>query len=85
MFETIKQLVCAQTFFYINDTMYCFLITYLLLDTINFAKSGICLSEVCLKETSTRWNTDNKDSFQKKAEAAIIDIDITTPAYIESI
>jgi hypothetical protein len=29
----------------INDTIYCFLITYLLLDTINFARSGICLSE----------------------------------------
>jgi hypothetical protein len=31
--------------FCINDTIYCFLITYLLLDTINFARPRICLSE----------------------------------------
>jgi hypothetical protein len=40
---------------------------------------------LCSKETSTCWNIDNKDSFQKKAEAGIIDIDNTTLAYIESI
>jgi hypothetical protein len=32
--------------FCINDTIYCFLITYLLLNKINFARSRICLSEV---------------------------------------
>ncbi len=50
MFETKKIFVCAQTIYCFNDTIYCFLITYLLLDTINFARSGICLSEVALKE-----------------------------------
>ncbi len=37
-----------KQFFCINDTLYCFLITCLLLDTINFTRSGICLSEVPL-------------------------------------
>ncbi len=45
MFETMKKKVCAQTIFCINDAIYYFLITYLLLDTINFARSRICLSE----------------------------------------
>jgi hypothetical protein len=45
MFETIKKIVHAQIIFCIKDTIYCFLITYLLLDTINFARSRICLSE----------------------------------------
>ncbi len=46
MFETKKIFVWAQTIYCIYDTIYCFLITYLLLNTINFARSGICLSEV---------------------------------------
>ncbi len=40
---------------------------------------------LCSKETSVRWKLDDKDSFQKKAKAGIIDIDNTTPIFIESI
>ncbi len=37
--------VCVQTIYYIKDTIYCFLMTYLLLDAIIFSRYGICLSE----------------------------------------
>jgi hypothetical protein len=40
-----KKNVCVQTINCIKDIIYCFLMTYLLLDTIFFARSGICLSE----------------------------------------
>ncbi len=40
-----KKNVCVQTIYCIKDTIYCFLVTYLLLDTRNFARSGIRLSE----------------------------------------
>jgi hypothetical protein len=40
-----KKNVCVQIIYYIKDTIYRFLITYLLLDTINFSRSRICLSE----------------------------------------
>jgi hypothetical protein len=40
-----KEFVCVQTIYCIKDTIYCFLMTYLLLDTINFARFGTCLSE----------------------------------------
>jgi hypothetical protein len=38
--------VCVQTIYCINDTIHHFLMTYLLLDTINFTRSRICLSGV---------------------------------------
>ncbi len=44
MLETKKN-VCVYTIYGIKDTIYHFLMTYLLLDTINFTRSGICLSE----------------------------------------
>ena len=39
----------------------------------------------CSKETSSRLNKSNQDTFKEKADAGIIDINNTTPAYIESI
>jgi hypothetical protein len=41
-----KKFVCVQTIYCIKDIIYCFLMTYLLLDAINFTRSRICLSEV---------------------------------------
>jgi hypothetical protein len=41
-----KKIVCVQTIYCIQNTIHCFLMTYLLLDTINFARSKICLSDV---------------------------------------
>ncbi len=37
------------------------------------------------KETSARWNKADRIIFQKKVNASIIDIDNTTPSYINSI
>ena len=38
----------------------------------------------CSKETSARWNKADR-FFQEKVDADIIDIDNTTPSYIDSI
>ena len=38
----------------------------------------------CSKETSARWNKADR-FFQEKVDAGIIDIDNTTPSYIDSI
>jgi hypothetical protein len=38
-----------------------------------------------LTETSARWNDANRKNFQDKVDAGIIDIDNTTPRYIDSI
>ena len=51
-----KENVCVQTIYCIKDTMYCFLMTYLLLDTINFTRSGICLSEVWARAWFPGWD-----------------------------
>jgi hypothetical protein len=45
MLKAKKNIVCVQTIYCIKDTIYHFLMTYLLLNTINFTRSGICLSE----------------------------------------
>lgn len=37
------------------------------------------------KETSARWNHTDRDTFKLKADAGLIDINNTTPAYIETI
>ncbi len=48
--------VCVQTIYCIKDTIYCFLMTYLLLNAINFTRSGICLSEVGIpQEAATTY------------------------------
>ena len=39
----------------------------------------------CSKETSARWNEADRFFFREKVDAGIIDIDNTTPSYIDSI
>jgi hypothetical protein len=39
----------------------------------------------CLKETSARWNEADRFFFRERVDAGIIDIDNTTPSYIDSI
>ena len=38
-----------------------------------------------IKETTARWSGNDKQLFKEKADAGLIDIDNTTPAYIEFI
>jgi hypothetical protein len=45
MLEANINFVCVQPIYCIKDTIHSILMTYLLLDTINFARSEICLSE----------------------------------------
>jgi hypothetical protein len=55
MFETINNLFVLKQFFISMIQYIVFSITYLLLNTINFARSGICLSEaVSVYCTSTK-------------------------------
>ncbi len=37
------------------------------------------------KETTAHWSVNDKQLFKEKADAGLIDINNTTPAYIESI
>ena len=47
--------------------------------------SYLTMSQNRIKETTARWSVDDKQLFKEKADAGLIDIDNTTPAYIEFI